>query len=140
MHPAKSATIKYRVPYADTDMMGVVYYGNYLTFFERCRNELMRISGTTYQAMETAGLALPVIEAHVDYKSSAKYDDELEITAWVSEAKGFRCKVCCIVERNGELLASGYTIHCCMSLVTRRPARLPQYLLDFLVDDEPASN
>ena len=128
----KSATIKYRVPYADTDMMGVVYYGNYLTLFERCRNELMRNSGTTYQAMESAGLALPVIEAHVNYKSAAKYDDELEITAWVSEAKGFRCKVCCEVKRDGEVLATGHTIHCCMSLTTRRPAKLPEYLLDFV--------
>ena len=128
----KSATIRYRVPYADTDMMGVVYYGNYLTFFERCRNELMRGTGATYKAMEEAGLMLPVIEAHVEYKSPARYDDELEITAWVAEAKGFRCKVCCEVRRDGELLATGHTLHCCISSKTRRPAKLPDYLLEFV--------
>ena len=41
-------TMEYRVPYADTDQMGVVYYGNYLTIFERARNELMRAGGYTY--------------------------------------------------------------------------------------------
>jgi len=117
-------------------MMGVVYYGNYLTFFERCRNELMRDTGATYKAMEEAGLMLPVIEARVEYKSPARYDDELEITAWVSEAKGFRCKVCCEVRRDGELLASGHTLHCCVSSHTRRPAKLPDYLLDFATPPE----
>ena len=126
-----SAKIKYRVPYADTDMMGVVYYGNYLTLFERCRNELMRDTGKNYKAMEAAGLMLPVIEAHVEYKSPAHYDDELTVTAWVAEAKGFRCKVCCKVERDGELLATGHTLHCCISAKTRRPAKLPEYLLEF---------
>ena len=67
--PEKSASIKYRVPYADTDMMGVVYYGNYLTLFERCRNELMRSTGPSYKQLEEGGVMLPVIEAHVDYKS-----------------------------------------------------------------------
>ena len=74
----KKVTIEYRVPYADTDQMGVVYYGNYLTLFERARNELMRGSGFTYARMETEGGAmLPVVEAHVDYHAPARYDDLL---------------------------------------------------------------
>ena len=118
----------YRVPYADTDQMGVVYYGNYLTLFERCRNELMRQSPMTYREMERRGLALPVIEAHVDYKSPAFYDDLLELTGWVQYAKGFRIRIDVQVFREGALLASGYTVHCCMDMKTRRPARLPQEL------------
>ena len=120
----------YRVPYADTDQMGVVYYGNYLTLFERCRNELMRDSTLTYREMERRGLALPVIEAHVDYKSPAFYDDLLELEGWVSHAKGFRIRVDVQVLRDGVVLASGYTVHCCMDLKTRRPARLPQELIN----------
>ena len=45
----------YRVPYADTDQMGVVYYGNYLTIFERARSELMRACGYTYRQCEAEG-------------------------------------------------------------------------------------
>ena len=53
--PERAIRMEYRVPYADTDMMGYVYYGNYLTLFERSRNELMRASGFTYARMETEG-------------------------------------------------------------------------------------
>ena len=56
-------SIEYRVPYADTDQMKVVYYANYLVYFERMRNELLRNTGCTYYQMEEDGLALPVIEA-----------------------------------------------------------------------------
>lgn len=131
--PVKSASIQYRVPYADTDMMGVVYYANYLTLFERCRNELMRITGTTYQQMENDGAMLPVIEAHVDYKRPAKYDDLLTISGWMEEASGVKIKIRCKIERDGELLASGYTVHACVSTKTLRPLRVPQYLLEFVV-------
>ena len=130
--PAKSASIQYRVPYADTDMMGVVYYANYLTLFERCRNELMRITGTTYQEMENDGAMLPVIEAHVDYKRPAKYDDLLTITGWMEHAAGVKIKIRCMIERGEELLATGYTVHACVSTKTLRPLRVPQYLLDFV--------
>ena len=130
--PEKSASIQYRVPYADTDMMGVVYYANYLTLFERCRNELMRITGTTYQEMENEGAMLPVVEAHVDYKRPAKYDDLLTISGWMEQASGVKIKIRCIVERGEELLASGYTVHACISTKTLRPLRVPQYLLDFV--------
>ena len=56
----------YRVPYADTDQMGVVYYGNYLTIFERARSELMRACGYTYRQCEAEGWMLPVVKEHVD--------------------------------------------------------------------------
>ena len=110
----------YRVPYADTDMMGYVYYGNYLTLFERSRNELMRASGFTYARMETEGGAmLPVVEAHVDYHSPARYDDLLTVRAWVDEARGIRVRIRCAVFRGEELLADGYTVHACVAGQTK---------------------
>ena len=131
-HPSLSAnhaTVSYRVPYADTDQMGVVYHANYLVYFERCRNELMRQLSFTYREMEAMGLGLPVIEAHVEYKSPAKYDDVLEIRAFVAHAKGFRIRIDASVYRGDELLAIGHTLHCCINLATLRPARLPPQLL-----------
>lgn len=138
--PEKSASIHYRVPYADTDMMGVVYYGNYLTLFERCRNELMRQTGTSYRQMEQDGLMLPVIEAHVDYKQPAKYDDDLTITGWLEYANGVKMKICCLIERGDTLLASGHTVHACLSTKTLRPSRIPQYLADFVAAPQPSSD
>lgn len=120
-------TLEYRVPYADTDQMGVVYYGNYLTFFERARNELMRESGFSYKECEALGFALPVVHAEVDYKSPARYDDLLEIRAWVEEVKGVRCKICCEVRRKGDerILAKGHTVHVFVDIKTMRPIPPP---------------
>ena len=129
--PERAIRIEYRVPYADTDMMGVVYYGNYLTFFERARNELMRGTGQTYAAFEAGGAMLPVREAHVEYHAPARYDDLLTIAAWVEEARGVRLKICCAVLRGGELLVEGYTVHVCIDAATRRPMRLPAFLVEF---------
>lgn len=132
--PEGAASTKYRVPYADTDMMGIVYYGNYLTLFERCRNEVMRQTGVTYKEMEERDKAmLPVIEAHVDYSKPARYDDELTIYGWLAAAGGVRIKVCCVVMRGDELLASGYTVHACVSTENMRPMRLPSYIVEHIV-------
>ena len=128
----KPIKIEYRVPYADTDKMGVVYYGNYLTLFERARNELMRSCGFTYAECEAEGVMLPVIHAEVDYRSPAHYDDVLELTSWVRELKGVRIEIACEVRRSGEehLLASGFTRHCFVSSETFRPVHPPQRLVD----------
>ena len=130
----KKVTMQYRVPYADTDQMGVVYYGNYLTLFERARNELMRDCGYTYRECEADGVMLPVIHAEVDYKSPARYDDLLEITAFVSRLKGIRLEISCEVRRTGQqdVLASGSTRHCIVSAETFRPMQAPARLADAL--------
>ena len=126
----KTKTIKYRVPYADTDQMGVVYYANYLIYFERVRNELLRDTQESYKMMEAAGVMLPVIEAVCNYKKPAVYDDLLEITAWVEETKGPRVKICCKVNSEKEFLAEGYTVHACIDTKTRRPVRPPANIVE----------
>src|SRR5688572_8323711 len=72
-------TINVRVRYAETDKMGVVYHANYFVWFEMGRCELLRAIGRSYREMETSGVGLPVIEAHCEYKSPARYDDELAV-------------------------------------------------------------
>ena len=75
--PSSISTL--RVRYAETDKMGVVYYANYLVWFEVARTDLLRTLGWTYREMEHAGVSLPVIEAHCEYHRPARYDDEIEI-------------------------------------------------------------
>ena len=127
----RKVAMEYRVPYADTDQMGVVYYGNYLTLFERARNELMRSTGYTYKRCEEEGFMLPVIHAELDYKQPAKYDDLLEVTAWVSAKKGVRLEISCEVRRKGEeaILVRGLTRHCFVSTKTFRPVPPPEGFL-----------
>jgi acyl-CoA thioester hydrolase len=68
-----------RVRYAETDQMNVVYYGNYAQYFEVGRVESIRSLGVTYKDMEATGVIMPVVEMHVKYLRSAKYDDLLTI-------------------------------------------------------------
>lgn len=120
--------IPYRVPYADTDQMAVVYYANYLAYFERVRNEMLRETGLPYTEFEKAGIMLPVIEAHCDYKIPAKYDDLLELQAGFTEIKGCRVRVENKIYCGDTLLATGYTRHAFMSAETRRPIKAPDFV------------
>ena len=129
----KMTVMPYRVPYADTDQMGVVYYANYLVYFERFRNELLRDAGYTYRRLEEDGIAMPVIEAVCSYKASAKYDDLLEITGRFAEAKGVKFKIECEVRREGKILVEGYTVHACMDLKSGRPTRPPEFIRELLL-------
>ena len=130
----KKVTVEYRVPYADTDQLGVVYYGNYLTLFERARNELMRECGYTYREFEAAGCMLPVVHAELDYRRPAKYDDLLEITAFVQNQKGVRLEIACEVRRKGEdgILVKGFTRHVCVSSADFRPCPPPERFLEII--------
>ncbi|MFL5301837.1 MAG: acyl-CoA thioesterase, partial [Anaeromyxobacteraceae bacterium] len=81
-------TTQIRVIYGDTDQMGVVYYANYLRFFEAARNEFIRAKGMRYRDFERDyELVLPVVEASVQYKQSARYDDLLTIEIALGEAR-----------------------------------------------------
>lgn len=100
--------IEYRVPYADTDQMGVVYYANYLEYFERSRTEMLRSAGLPYSELEKRGQFLPVSEAYCRYHASARYDDLLTLRSYVKEIRGVRMVIASEVRRGEELLVSGY--------------------------------
>jgi acyl-CoA thioester hydrolase len=121
---------EYRIPYADTDRMGVVYYANYLVLFERGRTELLRHIGMRYRDLEEKEqLYLPAMEAHIEYSAPAHYDDLIRVRTFVSELGGafvrFRYEVS--NTETGVLVARGTTKH---PVVNRRwrPTRLPPEL------------
>ncbi len=130
--------MEYRVPYADTDMMGVVYYANYLVMFERARNELMRSCGYTYKECESEGWGLPVTHAELDYRRSARYDDLLEITAFVKAQKGVRIEIACEIRRKGEEqpLVTGFTRHAFISLRDFRPCPPPERFVAIMTEED----
>jgi acyl-CoA thioester hydrolase len=73
-------TTQVRVRYADTDAAGVVYYANYLAYFEVVRVELLRALGCPIREVEARGLVLPVVDARVRYMRPALLDDLLDVT------------------------------------------------------------
>ena len=118
-----------RVRYAETDRMGVVYYANYLVWFEVGRADLMRTFGRTYRELEEEGVILPVIEAHCEYKQPARYDEELEIRTTGAVMSPVRMKFLYDVVRraDGVSVASGHTVHAAVDL-RGKPRRLPEEL------------
>jgi len=117
-------SINIRIAYADTDQMGVVYYGNYLTFFERGRTEYLREAGLEYSKLEKRGYYFPVIYAECKYHGSAKYDDMITVETKLTEitAASITCEY--KVKCDGKLLVTGKTKH---PFVNRdfKPVRFP---------------
>ena len=107
--------MSYRVPYADTDQMGVVYYANYLEYFERSCTEMLREAGLSYSEMEKMGYFLPVSEAYCKYSGSARYDDLLTFRSCIEEISRVKVKIRSDVLRDGKLLVSGYVTLGCVN-------------------------
>ena len=121
--------MQYRVPYADTDQMKVVYYANSLEYFERSRTEMFRATGASYARMEQEGYFLPVSESFCKYRGSARYDDLITFRSYISEYSRVRVRVDSEVWRDGELLVSGYVVLGCVN-ADFRIVRLPQFLTE----------
>ena len=124
--PAPTSLSRVRVRYAETDKMGVVYHANYLVWFEVGRTDWLRQSGWTYRDMEIAGVSLPVIEAHCQYRHPARYDDEVDIAAQAVPMTPVRLRFNYRLTRasDGVLLAEGYTVHAAVD-PSGKPCRLP---------------
>lgn len=128
----------HRVIYGDTDQMGVVYYANYLRWFEKGRSEFLREVGLPYKTIEAQGLHFPVTEVSCRYFKSAHYDDVITIATQLTSlgraSLSFDYAVC----RQGEQasLASGSTKHACVDAagrITRIPKDVVQRLAQAVV-------
>ena len=123
----KTNETEQRVYYADTDHGGVVYYSNYLRWFEIGRTELLRGTGITYNDVENYGIHLPLIEEGVKFLKPAYYDDVLTIITKLEWLKRVRVRFTYEIWRNEEKLATGYTEHV-FTDVKLRPTRPPKEL------------
>ena len=126
-------TIDIRVRYAETDKMGVVYYANYFVWFEVGRCELLRTIGRSYRELEAEGVGLPVIEAHCEYKSPARYDDALQVKTTGKLLSPARVEFAYEISRpcDGTVNATGRTVHAAID-TKGRPCRLPDYIRELL--------
>jgi len=117
-----------RVRYEETDRMGVVYYGNYLVWFEIARTEYLRSFGISYREIEEKGLYLIVAEANCQYKSPARYDDLVTVKTWISEFKNTSLKFEYKVRVGERLVATGETVHV-FTNKEFKPTRIPEEIL-----------
>jgi len=118
-----------RVIFGDTDQMGVVYYANYLRFFESARADYLRAIGRSYKDIEGWGVAMPVAEAHCTHRRPAAYEDLLEVDIEVTELRSASLRFAYVVRRGGDILADGHTRHAVIG-PDGRPRRIPAALRD----------
>jgi acyl-CoA thioester hydrolase len=99
------------VRYAETDMMGIVYHGNYLPWFEVGRTTLLRECGLPYRELEAQGYRLPVIELGTKFFKPALYDDTVTVITRLKERPLLRIHLDYEVRRGDDLLVTGFTVH-----------------------------
>ena len=122
------ATTTLRVRYKDTDCMKVVYYGNYLTYFEVGRVEYLRQRGMPISEVNQR-VHMPVVEAHVKYVRPARLDDLLQVRCWINERRRASFRFAYEVRGEaGDLVAGGWTLHACLDPATSRMIALPPWL------------
>ena len=123
-------TIPVRVYYEDTDAGGIVYYANYLRFFERCRTEWMRSAGYGQaQLLSEHGIGFVARKATCDYRKPARLDDEITIGLEVERLTRVRVIFRQWARRGDELLATGQVEIACVDLGAMSPTPIPDSLL-----------
>jgi acyl-CoA thioester hydrolase len=160
MHASPQATGPFRTPirvrYQETDAAGVVYYSNYLVYFEVARVESLRAVGMPITEVERRGVILPAVSANCIYHSPAHLDDLLEVAMWTEHVGrasfGFGYEVRRVAEGGadpapggdadpakgavapapGELIASGSTRHAVVSRETMRPVRIEGWIAELV--------
>jgi acyl-CoA thioester hydrolase len=113
--------------------MGIVNNAVYPEYFEVGRTELFRFLGLPYSKIEQEGTLLPLSELHIKYHHPAVYDEELTIETYVEEFPKARIRFKYkIYNETGKLLVTGETVLAFLHYKTRRPTRIPQYLVDVI--------
>ena len=128
-----------RVRFAETDAQGIAHNANYLVWFELARVAYLEEYTGGYPALRAQGIESLVLETHVRYRKPAEFDDRLVIHARVSGVRGARFRFDYKVERDGEVLAEGWTSHACVDATTMRPTRIPQALAEAIAKAEALS-
>lgn len=103
-----------RVPYHETDKMGIVHHSNYVKWFEESRVKFMEEMGLPYKLFEEKGIQIPVLSVYCEYKTPVTFDDTVIIMPVLKEFSGVRMMIEYRVENKEtkELVVTGQTKHC----------------------------
>jgi acyl-CoA thioester hydrolase len=125
-----------KVRFAETDAQGIAHNSNYFVWFEVARVEYLDRYAGGYQRLRDTGIEALVLETHVRYLQPARFDDRLLVHARCLDVKGARFRYEYAIERDGELIADGWTAHATVDAATFRPTRVPGWLVDAIVSAE----
>ena len=122
-----------RVRFAETDAQGIAHHASYLVWFEEARVALLAAVAGGYPAIRARGIEALTTGVEVTYDPAAVFDDVLTVHVRCPEARGARFRFEYVVERDGERIATGSTRHATVDATTRRPVRVPDWLLGDLL-------
>jgi len=135
-----------RVRFCETDAMKIVHHAEYLRYFEVARVDAFRTLGYCYRNLEESGFHFAVAGVGLEYRRSARFDDQLEVFCWVSQVRGASLRFSYEIKRSGapdappELIARGHT-HLAFTDDSGKPRRLPKEfraaLVSVLESDPP---
>ena len=125
-----------RVYYEDTDAGGVVYYSNYLKFFERARTEMLRALGYEQDSLKAnAGIIFVVRSVQIDYLRPAVFNDLLQVSAKLTETKKASFTFNQQIHRGDVVLCQSIIRIACLDAHTLRPKAIPEHLLESLTHE-----
>jgi acyl-CoA thioester hydrolase len=125
-----------RVRFAETDAQGIAHHAVYLVWFEVARIDYLARFRGGYPELRAEGIEALTNEVHVRYLAPARFNDRLTIRCGCGELRGARFRFDYAVERDGELLADGWTGHACVDAQTHRPTRVPAWLAEEIARSE----
>lgn len=124
-----------RVYYEDTDAGGVVYYANYLKFFERARTEMLRAMGYEQDQLMAEGIIFVVRSIQVDYLIPARFNEQLQVSADLSLIKKASFDFEQQITRGDEVLCRGMVRIACLDVQTMRPKAIPENIQEQLKNE-----
>jgi acyl-CoA thioester hydrolase len=121
-----------RVRFAETDLQGHVFFGEYLTYFDEALTQYQHAIGCTYSDLINAGVDLFYIRSECDYKSRAFFEETLNVHARVGQIgnSSITFEFAAFKARNDELVATGKIIAVTIDLQTKKPVRVPDVFRD----------
>ena len=128
-----------RVRFAETDAQGIAHHASYVVWLEEARVAHLAAVAGGYAAIRERGIEALTTGIELTYERAAVFDDVLTIGVRCAEARGARFRYEYVVERDGERVATGATRHATVDAVTRRPIRVPAWLLDDLLSGSRTS-
>lgn len=135
-----SFSTEVRVRFAETDAQGIAHNSNYFVWFEVARVDYLDRYAGGYQKLRDLGIEAVVLETHIRYREPARFDDTLVVHARCVDVKGARFRYEYAIERDGALIADGWTAHATVDAATFRPTRVPSWLQESIRSAESQSS
>jgi acyl-CoA thioester hydrolase len=127
------------VRFAETDAQGIAHHASFLVWCEVARIEWLALYAGGYRHIREQGIEALTTEAHLRYRRAAGFDDRLRVWARCVNLRGARFRYEYVFERDGEVIADGWTGHATVDATTHRPVRVPAWFIEAVERAEATS-